>query len=85
MRSARQVSGRCCQLCAANCWVAAGLLSREAARLSESFVLTIGVGDDFVMRLGVDSIENLRTGIVQTLHASRLPKVSALRCYCRDS
>ncbi|XP_048518844.1 diacylglycerol lipase-beta isoform X2 [Dendroctonus ponderosae] len=56
----------------------AGLLSREAARLSESFVFTIGVGDDFVMRLGVDSIENLRTGIVQTLHASRLPKYRIL-------
>lgn len=27
------------------------------------------------MRLGVDSIENFRTGIIQTLHASRLPKV----------
>ncbi|XP_050310240.1 diacylglycerol lipase-beta-like [Anthonomus grandis grandis] len=52
----------------------AGLLSREAARLSESFVFTVGVGDDFVMRLGVDSIENLRTGIIQTLHASKLPK-----------
>ncbi|XP_066139540.1 diacylglycerol lipase-beta-like [Euwallacea fornicatus] len=56
----------------------AGLLSREAARLSESFVFTVGVGDDFVMRLGVDSIENLRTGIIQTLHASRLPKYRIL-------
>lgn len=55
---------------------AAGLLSREAARATESFVFTVGVGDDFVMRLGVDSIENVRTGIIQTLHASKLPKVS---------
>lgn len=53
----------------------AGLISREAARVTESFMFTVGVGDDFVMRLGVDSIENLRTGIIQTLHASRLPKV----------
>lgn len=30
------------------------------------------------MRLGVDSIENLRTGIIQTLHASRLPKYRIL-------
>lgn len=52
----------------------AGLLSREAARVTESFIFTIGVGDDFVMRLGVDSTENLRTGIIQVLHASCLPK-----------
>ncbi|KAI4462137.1 diacylglycerol lipase -related [Holotrichia oblita] len=56
----------------------AGLLSREAARVTESFVFTVGVGDDFVMRLGVDSIENVRTGIIQTLHASRLPKYRIL-------
>lgn len=56
----------------------AGLISREAAKVSESFVFTVGVGDDFVMRLAVDSVENLRTGIVQVLQASRLPKVSLL-------
>ncbi|KAL3268783.1 hypothetical protein HHI36_007881 [Cryptolaemus montrouzieri] len=56
----------------------AGLLSREAARISESFVFTVGVGDDFVMRLGVDSIENLRTGIIQVLQASKLPKYRIL-------
>lgn len=56
----------------------AGLISRDAARLTESFIFTVGVGDDFVMRLGVDSIENLRTGIIQTLHASRLPKYRIL-------
>ncbi|XP_076236236.1 diacylglycerol lipase-beta [Calliopsis andreniformis] len=52
----------------------AGLLSRELARISEEFVLTIGVGDDFVMRLSVDSVENLRTSLLMTLHACRLPK-----------
>lgn len=56
----------------------AGLLSREAARITESFIFTVGVGDDFIMRLGVDSIENLRTGIIQTLHASRIPKYRIL-------
>ncbi|GJQ76054.1 hypothetical protein Trydic_g18105 [Trypoxylus dichotomus] len=56
----------------------AGVLSREAARVTESFVFTVGVGDDFVMRMGVDSIENVRTGIIQTLHASRLPKYRIL-------
>lgn len=30
------------------------------------------------MRLGVDSVENLRTGIIQTLHATRLPKYRIL-------
>lgn len=45
----------------------AGLLSREAARRTESFAFTIGVGDDFVMRLGIESIENLRTSVIETL------------------
>ncbi|XP_013180657.1 PREDICTED: sn1-specific diacylglycerol lipase beta isoform X2 [Papilio xuthus] len=52
----------------------AGLISREAARFTESFVLTIGVGDDLVMRLSVHSIENLRTKVIQTIHATKLPK-----------
>lgn len=51
------------------------MISREAAKITENFVFTVGVGDDFVMRLGVDSIENFRTGIMQTLHASKWPKV----------
>ena len=52
----------------------AGLLSREAARITESFAFTIGVGDDFVMRLGVDSIENLRTSVIETIRACKFPK-----------
>ncbi|XP_026465455.1 sn1-specific diacylglycerol lipase beta-like [Ctenocephalides felis] len=52
----------------------AGLLSREAAKCTENFVFTVGVGDDFVMRLGVDSIENLRTCVLETLRACKLPK-----------
>lgn len=52
----------------------AGLLSREAARVTEEFVLTIGLGDDLVMRLSVESIENLRTSLLTTLRACRLPK-----------
>lgn len=54
----------------------AGLLSREAARYTEGYAFTIGVGDDFVMRLGVDSIENLRTSVIETIRACKLPKVS---------
>lgn len=34
----------------------------------------MGVGDDLVMRLSVHSIENLRTKIIQTIHATKLPK-----------
>lgn len=53
----------------------AGLLSREAARVTESFVFTVGVGDDFVMRLCVESVENIRTNVIETLRACKLPKV----------
>lgn len=52
----------------------AGLLSRAAAQCTEAFAFTIGVGDDFVMRLGVDSIENLRTSLIETIRACKFPK-----------
>ncbi|XP_008558355.1 diacylglycerol lipase-beta [Microplitis demolitor] len=52
----------------------AGLLSREAARATEDFVLSVGLGDDLVMRLSVDSMENFRTSLLITLQACRLPK-----------
>ncbi|XP_014208367.1 sn1-specific diacylglycerol lipase beta-like [Copidosoma floridanum] len=52
----------------------AGLLSREAARVTEEFVLSIGLGDDLVMRLSVDSTENFRTSLLITLQACKLPK-----------
>ncbi|XP_023316995.1 sn1-specific diacylglycerol lipase beta-like isoform X2 [Trichogramma pretiosum] len=52
----------------------AGLLSREAAKVTEEFVLSMGLGDDLVMRLSVDSIENFRTSLLITLQACRLPK-----------
>ena len=53
----------------------AGLLSREAARITESFAFTVGVGDDFVMRLCVESVENISTNVIETLRACKLPKV----------
>ncbi|KAL7022366.1 hypothetical protein ACKWTF_012212 [Chironomus riparius] len=56
----------------------AGLLSREAARITESFVFTVGVGDDFVMRLCVESVENIRTNVIETLRACKLPKYRIL-------
>lgn len=52
----------------------AGLLSREAAQCTEQYAFTIGVGDDFVMRLGVDSMENLRTSVIETIRACKFPK-----------
>ncbi|XP_063221652.1 diacylglycerol lipase-beta-like [Bacillus rossius redtenbacheri] len=52
----------------------AAVLTREAARFTEQFTFSVGVGDDFVMRLSVDSIENLRNNIVDALRRSRLPK-----------
>lgn len=54
----------------------AGLLSREAAQYTESFVMMVGLGDDVVMRLGVLSTEDFRDKLVQVIHATRLPKVS---------
>ncbi|KAG8036007.1 hypothetical protein G9C98_004586 [Cotesia typhae] len=38
------------------------------------FVLTVGLGDDLVMRLSVDSMENFRTSLLITLQACKLPK-----------
>nr|CAD7445795.1 unnamed protein product [Timema bartmani] len=52
----------------------AAVLTRDAARLTESFCFSVGLGDDFVMRLSVDSTENLRTNILDALHRCRLPK-----------
>ncbi|XP_065334856.1 diacylglycerol lipase-beta-like isoform X2 [Cloeon dipterum] len=55
-----------------------GLLCPEAAVASESFTLTVGLGDDLVMRLGVDSIENLRTDLLTAIHRCVEPKYRML-------
>jgi len=55
--------------------ILAGLLSREAARIAEEFTLSIGVGDDMVMHMTIDNVEDLRTNMVQVLQSCRLPKV----------
>ncbi|KDR23659.1 Sn1-specific diacylglycerol lipase beta [Zootermopsis nevadensis] len=52
----------------------AAVLSREAARYTEDFTFSVGVGDDFVMRLSIDSSEDLRTTLLHVLEASHLPK-----------
>lgn len=59
----------------------AGLLTRDAARVTENFAFTLGIGDDFVMRLSIDAITNLRTGLAETLRACKLPKVCLHVCY----
>lgn len=53
-----------------------GMVSREVAKLSEEFVMTVGIGDDLVMSIGIDSVEDLRSNMLYVLHACRLPKVS---------
>lgn len=55
--------------------IIAGLLSREAARIAEEFTLSVGVGDDMVMHMTIDNVEDLRTNMLQVLHSCRLPKV----------
>ena len=51
------------------------MVSRELAKTSEEFVMTVGIGDDLVMRVGIDSVEDLRSNMLHVLHACRLPKV----------
>lgn len=55
--------------------ITAGLLSREAARIAEDFTLSVGVGDDMVMHMTIDNVEDLRTNMIQVLQSCRLPKV----------
>lgn len=55
--------------------ILAGLLSREAARVAEEFTFTVGVGDDMVMHMTINNVEDLRTNMVQVLQLCRLPKV----------
>ncbi|KAL4091877.1 hypothetical protein QTP88_026489 [Uroleucon formosanum] len=52
----------------------AGLLSREAARIAEDFTFSVGVGDDMVMHMTIDNVEDLRTNMLQVLQSCRLPK-----------
>ncbi|KAI5695411.1 hypothetical protein M8J75_016175 [Diaphorina citri] len=51
-----------------------GLLSREAALLTEQFVMSVGVGDDFIMRISVESMEDCRAHMLHVLQNCRLPK-----------
>lgn len=60
--------------------IIAGLLSREAARIAEDFTLSVGVGDDMVMHMTIDNVEDLRTNMLQVLQSCRLPKVISFYC-----
>lgn len=56
-----------------------GLLSRAAAKYTEQFAFTVVVGDDFVARMSLEAIENLKVGILETLNSCKLPKVRAAK------
>lgn len=51
-----------------------GLLSREAIKYTEQYAFTIVVGDDFVARMSLEAVENLKVGILETLQSCKLPK-----------
>lgn len=51
-----------------------GLLSKEACEVTESFVFTIGVGDDFIIRISIKGFEELRTQMFSVLQSCRIPK-----------
>jgi sn1-specific diacylglycerol lipase len=53
-----------------------GLLTREAAKYTEQFVFTVVIGDDFVARMSLEAVENLKIGILETLQSCKLPKVN---------
>ncbi|XP_028159194.1 sn1-specific diacylglycerol lipase beta-like isoform X2 [Ostrinia furnacalis] len=55
-----------------------GLLSRDAARYTEGFVMTVGVGDDLVMRISLKSAQMFRDRLLETMHATNLPKYRIL-------
>lgn len=52
-----------------------GLLTREASKYTEQFVFTVVIGDDFVARMSLEAVENLKVGILETLQSCKLPKV----------
>lgn len=54
------------------------LLSREAAKYTEQFAFTITVGDDFAARVTLEAVENLKTGVLETLESCKLAKVSKI-------
>ncbi|KAL4705773.1 hypothetical protein ACJJTC_006554 [Scirpophaga incertulas] len=55
-----------------------GLLTREAARYTESFVMTVGIGDDLIMRISLKSAQSFRDRLNETIHMTRLPKYRIL-------
>ncbi|KAK9512943.1 hypothetical protein O3M35_001247 [Rhynocoris fuscipes] len=51
-----------------------GLITKKASEETEQFVMTVGLGDDFIMRLSVHNFEDLRTQMFNVLQSCRLPK-----------
>jgi sn1-specific diacylglycerol lipase len=58
-----------------------GTLSRNAIKVTEQFAFSIAVGDDFIPRLSIEAIEQLRNGILETLQSCKLSKVSKEASY----
>lgn len=52
-----------------------GLLTREAAKITEQFAFSLVVGDDCFARMSVEAVESLKVGILESLQSCRLPKV----------
>ncbi|XP_073981995.1 diacylglycerol lipase-beta-like isoform X2 [Rhodnius prolixus] len=51
-----------------------GLLTKKAAEETEQFTMTVGLGDDFIMRLSIHNFEDLRSQMFNVLQSCRLPK-----------
>ena len=56
-----------------------GLLSKAAARFTETFCLSVIVGDDLVPRLSLDTLESLKRQMILELEMCRHPKVKRHR------
>lgn len=53
-------------------------MTRKLATVTEEFAMTVGLGDDFIMRLSIQGFEDLRTHLFHVLQSCRLPKVSRM-------
>lgn len=58
-----------------------GILTREVSELTESFVMSVGLGDDFIMRLSVKNTEEMRAQLFNVLQSCRLPKVTKVNWF----
>lgn len=59
-----------------------GLCSKELARATKSFVMSVIVGDDLVPRLSLSSLHDLKRKIITSLERCRMPKYRVLAKGC---